>query len=324
MVSEMNRRTFVKSSLAAGLTLAAGNSAASTEQAVRQDPYKPLTSPDPLPQGHIGKLRIGRLLLGSNMITGIHDHGLSYVNALAQHYQTDKKILQTLEMAEENGIDAISVTYLPRPMKLLKQHRRRGGKMKWVMNLMVSPDPDLHAFGEEVMKAAYDGVEAIFVHGGHADALVVSGKTGLIGEAIDRIKMADLPAGVAAHNLDVVQECEKIGVPTEYYVKTFHHHNFPGAPTADQIKGATCEIPGYWDRDPQRTIEVMKTVKKPWIAYKVMAAGAIPPEEAFDYAFNHGADFVLAGMFDFEIAHDVRLARKVIEAHKSRERLWAS
>ena len=33
-----------------------------------------------------------------------------------------------------------------------------------------------------------------------------------------------------------------------------------------------------------------------------MAAGAIPPENAFPYVFNGGADFVLAGMFDFEIA----------------------
>jgi type II secretory pathway predicted ATPase ExeA len=29
----------------------------------------------------------------------------------------------------------------------------------------------------------------------------------------------------------------------------------------------------------------MKTVEKPWIAFKVMAAGAIPPSDAFKYAF---------------------------------------
>jgi hypothetical protein len=46
-------------------------------------------------------------------------------------------------------------------------------------------------------------------------------------------------------------------------------------------------------------IDFMKTVKKPWIAFKVMAAGAIPPRKAFRHAFNGGADYVLAGMFDF-------------------------
>jgi hypothetical protein len=55
----------------------------------------------------------------------------------------------------------------------------------------------------------------------------------------------------------------------------------------------------------------MRNVEKPWIAFKVMAAGAIPPENAFRYAFTHGADFVLAGMFDFEIAEDARIVREV-------------
>ena len=52
----------------------------------------------------------------------------------------------------------------------------------------------------------------------------------------------------------------------------------------------------------------MKTVNKPWIAFKTMAAGAIPPQTAFRYSFLHGADFVLAGMFDYEIADDVKIA----------------
>ncbi|MBK9137519.1 MAG: hypothetical protein IPM17_01945 [Verrucomicrobia bacterium] len=48
----------------------------------------------------------------------------------------------------------------------------------------------------------------------------------------------------------------------------------------------------------------MRSVKKPWIAFKTMAAGAIPPKNAFRYAFRSGADFVLAGMFDFETEED--------------------
>ena len=60
----------------------------------------------------------------------------------------------------------------------------------------------------------------------------------------------------------------------------------------------------------------MKTVNKPWIAFKTMAAGAIPPPDAFRYAFLHGADFVLAGMFDFEIAEDVKIATEALAPHQ--------
>lgn len=57
--------------------------------------------------------------------------------------------------------------------------------------------------------------------------------------------------------------------------------------------------------NPDEVIEFMHTVKKPWIAFKVMAAGAIHPRRAFRYALNGGADFILAGMFDWQIAEDV-------------------
>ena len=64
----------------------------------------------------------------------------------------------------------------------------------------------------------------------------------------------------------------------------------------------------------------MKTVEKPWIAFKVMAAGAIPPKDAFRYAFDNGADHILAGMFDFEIAEDVELAKAAIAGAAKRRR----
>jgi len=64
------------------------------------------------------------------------------------------------------------------------------------------------------------------------------------------------------------------------------------------------------------------SVQKPWIAFKVMAAGAIPSEEAFRFAFRGGADFICAGMFDFQIAEDVAIAKKVLAESSDRTRPW--
>jgi hypothetical protein len=46
----------------------------------------------------------------------------------------------------------------------------------------------------------------------------------------------------------------------------------------------------------------------------VAAAGAIPPRAGFPYAFNRGADFILVGMFDWQIEEDAKLARRVVAA----------
>jgi hypothetical protein len=72
----------------------------------------------------------------------------------------------------------------------------------------------------------------------------------------------------------------------------------------------------------------MATVKKPWIAFKILAAGGILPRAGFPYAFNSGADFILVGMFDWQIEEDARLARRVVSAVMSpsskRTRTWFS
>jgi hypothetical protein len=67
----------------------------------------------------------------------------------------------------------------------------------------------------------------------------------------------------------------------------------------------------------------MKAVEKPWIAFKIMAAGAIPPPDAFRYAFENGADHILVGMFDFEIREDAGIARGIL-ANVKRGRPWRS
>jgi hypothetical protein len=61
----------------------------------------------------------------------------------------------------------------------------------------------------------------------------------------------------------------------------------------------------------------------PWIAFKVLAAGAIPPARGFRYAFENGADFILVGMFDWQIEEDTRLTREIL-ANLNRTRPWRS
>jgi hypothetical protein len=53
-----------------------------------------------------------------------------------------------------------------------------------------------------------------------------------------------------------------------------------------------------------------------------MAAGAITPRIALPYAYRHGADFIIAGMFDFQVETDVKIAVDALPKLAKRKRPW--
>ena len=74
---------------------------------------------------------------------------------------------------------------------------------------------------------------------------------------------------------------------------------------------------------PAETAAWMRDRPEPWIAFKVMAAGAIHPKDAFRYAYESGADFVCAGMYDFQMVEDVNIAVAALGSGlPQRQRAW--
>lgn len=307
----MNRRTFLKTTLAA--------TAASTLSVKLPAAEAPKET---LPVGKIGNLQVSRMLLGGNLLTHYcHSRDLKYVYRLTEKYNTDEKVMETLALAEQHGINTVSMHNPPRPISVLKKYRQQGGKIQWIIcptAKVGTPDYETHV--KELVDA---GCEAIYLWGVHADPLAAAGKIDLIAKAVEVAKDHGVPSGVGCHDLNVVIECEKHKVPCDFYIKTFHHHNYPSGPKPEQLQRPYAEHPGYWCKDPQQTIEVMKDVPKPWMAFKIMAAGAIPPKDAFRYAFENGADHALVGMFDFEIAEDVALLKSMLPTI-NRTRPWRS
>ena len=335
MSAEMNRRNFVKKSMlasaGAGLAAKAGEQIASASE---KDPQTPVpvqaTNAGAMPTGRIGDMEISRLLLGGNLLTHYtHSRDLKYVYALATHYNTDEKILETLAIAEQNGINTLVVHNVRSTIAILQEHRRRGGKMQWITCTFHALVGGLARFNREIEQLVDSGTDALYVSGVEADTIcgfrnptwgdhaaerTKPADLDLLGKAVDLAKAHGLPTGLAAHRLGPIEDCEKAGIDVDFYLKTFHAHDYPSA---------TIDYDSSFCPAPEKVAEFMQTVTKPWIAYKVMAAGAIPPQKAFQYTWDHGADFVLAGMFDFEIEEDARLIRELFPGAKRQRPLRA-
>ncbi len=326
MSSQVDRRSFMKQSLAAsaGGVLAAnmGRAADQKGSAIKVEP----NSKAKMPMGKIGKLEVSRMLLGGNLLTHYtHSRDLKYVYNLTQHYNTEEKIHETMALTEAHGINTLSIHNPPGIVSMLKRYRQRyGGKIQWIICPIAEITEDMKGYADMARELVDEGSEALYLWGVRSDVLVNKGRMDLVRKAVEIGKDLGVPSGVGAHDLKVVVECEKNNIPADFYIKTFHHHKYPSGPKPEQLKAAYSEYPGYWCRDPQETIEVMKKVTKPWIAFKVMAAGAIPPKDAFKYVFENGADHTLAGMFDFEIAEDTMILNDTLANLKGRTRPWRS
>ena len=315
------RRAFIRRSVAASAAVAAAAGAGGSGAA-------DAPAPGGLPRGRIGDLEISRLILGTNHITYyMHSRDLRYVNDLSRHYNTDAKILDTFAAAEANGIDAFITHAEPKIERLFREHRdRRSGKLKWMLAPWINEDgtraTDVPGYHQAVPRLVDAGADALYVPGMITDRLVREGKGARIGELLAVIAATGLPAGVSCHDLEVVRFCEREKLPVDFYLKTFHHLRYPSAPKPDAIREPHAELPGYWCSNPEDTAECMRGVTRPWIAFKVMAAGAIPPRDAFQHAFDNGADFILAGMFDFQMAEDARIATETLARTTKRARPW--
>lgn len=263
-----------------------------------------------IPYGQIGNLKISRMFLGGNLIGGwAHARDLIYVSKLVKAYHHDQKVFDTFRLAEKCGINTILTN--PALCRVINKYwRQEKGKIQFISDCGYQDDVILG------IKVSVDaGASACYVHGGIADRLVEEGKLEVIGEALELIRRNGLPAGIGGHKLETVKGCVAFGLEPDYWVKTLHRVDYWSATPEE-------EHDNIWCTDPEETIAFMNKLEQPWIAYKVLAAGAIHPEVGFPYAFENGADFICVGMYDFQIVDDVNLAVDVLSGDLERERPW--
>jgi len=288
-------------------------------------------APGSLPCGKIRNVSISRLFIGGNLIGGwAHSRDLMYASKLFKSYNTDAKVFETLELAQACGINTIQLD--PACWEVVTKYNQQHTPK--IQTMVCIPLIDDKAKMNEQIKRQVDlGATLLYSHGGVTDSFMMGGgKIDVIGQMVDLIKAQGLPAGVGGHSLNMPVACEKDKVNPDFYVKTFHMDRYWSATPKerrkeyDWMRGNASDHDAnndnMWCNNPEETAAFMETVDKPWVAFKVMAAGGIMPRMAFPYAYRHGADFVIAGMFDFQVEDDVKIAIQSVQQARNRKRPW--
>ena len=317
MRGKSNRREFLKGAVVG--TAAGGLALSLEEKALLAAKPQQIQAPSKtgasgkMPTGKIGKLDISRIICGGNLTSGFaHSRDLVYVSSLLKHYFTDEKVFETWQKCEECGVNTAILRLDGHVLGLTRKYwKEEGGKLQWIAQIKTS-DKNLTT---EAKKAIDNGAVGVYVQGGVGDYLVENKKVDVLGRFVEFAKKNGVIAGVGGHLHAVPVACEKAGIKPDFYMKTLHSKKYWSA-------GHPKEHDNIWCKKPDETIEFMEKVKTPWIAFKVLAAGAISPTSGFKYALGNGADFMCVGMFDFQVAEDVKILKGLFARGIKRKRPW--
>jgi uncharacterized membrane protein YphA (DoxX/SURF4 family) len=282
-----------------------------------------------VPMGRIRHVEMSRILPGGNLVAGFaHARDLIYVSDMIKNYFTDEKVIENLWLYEACGINTIVFRTDEQVLRILDKYWKRGGRIQWLAQTY--PDGKDYT---NIQKAIDAGAVGAFVMGGIADRVVAENRLDDLAAPIEYIRSQGLITGTAAHAIQVPMACVDYGIECDFFMKTFHHDRYWSAHARENRSEFMHDLPydlldrnqfhdNMWCASAEEVSSFFKTNNTPWIGYKVLAAGAIRPEDGFRYAFEHGADFICVGMFDFQVIPNANTVTQVLNSGLDRERSW--
>jgi hypothetical protein len=255
----MKRRDFLKTSAALAIGSAAG---------VRTGSAAHQATAEALPAVRLGTLEVSRLILGSNPFWGYSHKSDQLDREMRRHY-TDERIVQILDEAADCGLTAVVSPPDERWRKLWVRYAGNGGRLKtWISQCHGNPAQML----SEIDGSFQAGAKAIFIQGARVEDQFGAGRFDTLRTWVEHIKAVGLPAGVAAHWPEVHPELQRRGFPVDFYFQCMYNASKTSDYSAAERKQAEATV---------------AQLKKPVIAYKILAAGRLTASEGFESAFNH-------------------------------------
>jgi hypothetical protein len=281
-----DRREFLKtmSSLSLGLSLAhlgTGLADAADSASVPQIPF--------------GKVRLSRLLCGSNPFNA-GSHLSTFVNQEMRSYYTPEQILATLRRCEAAGINGWQISGLQN-LELYRRLVDEGSRMH-IISLGRNP--------EDLPALARGGCLGVAHHGEVTDQLFKAGKLDEVRDFLQQVRDAGMLAGVSTHMPAVVDAVESKGWEPDFYMTCVYERNRSN----EELKKLLGYVPlppreVYLEEDPPRMYAAIRQAPRPCLAFKILAAGRLcdrpeTVERAYRQTFQgiKPSDGVIVGIYD--------------------------
>ena len=287
------RRGFMQSTaaMAARLSVVTVSCAAQPQRGQNQIESTP-NSEIRMPKVKFGSVEVSRLILGTNPFYGFAHFNSNYGAAMRGWY-TPERVVEVLRRCEELGVNAYNYVHLGRAQADWERYLAEGGRMRLVAQA-VGDDP------AELVRAVKP--MAAWVQGERVDNAYRAGKMDSIRDYCKKLKdLGVAMVGVGSHIPEVLMLVEEQGWPVDFYAGCVYNRRRTPEELRQLLGGELPEMLSevYLQNDPARMYKVFRQTRKPCVAFKILAAGRVAPEQAFQRAFDSikPADMVCVGMF---------------------------
>ena len=253
-----------------------------------------------MPSIRLGSLEVSRLILGSNPFWG-YAHKPGDLGKQMTQYYTDERIMAVMDEAAACGVTTVACPPDERWRNIWEKYRSNGGKLKvWIAQCHGDPKQ----MKEEISVAVKAGCHGVFIQGHRTEDAFLRRQYDMVRSWVDHSKSLNMPTGLAAHRQNVHPKAEELGFATDFYFQCFY-------------------IPEtYKEEDREKAIATISQMKKPVVAYKILAAGRLGAREAFQCALGRIAakDGICVGVFPKDQPNQVREdAQLAMEFSKKRQ-----
>jgi len=299
----ITRRQLLARGLGSGLAIAVAPTSAS------QTP----TAPSPLPKVTIAGVTIPRMIVGCNPIGG-WSHMCRNMTLAMTDYFTLERTVSFLRSCERVGLDVWLAYWDEKPRKALKTLWASGSRIR---PYFLGTLDDNGKLSRDILE--YRPIWHVH-HGNVTDMLFRAGRQSQVHDFIKRVHdELGIPAGISAHNPDCIKYAEEKGWEADFYQCCLYYVTRPHEEIRAKLGAAPLGEP-FLDTDRDAMLDVIRQVKKPCLAFKILAAGRLcdsdwSVEEAFRIALSgiKKTDAIIVGMwpkYKDEVAQNVALLKK--------------
>jgi hypothetical protein len=288
------RRSFLESAVLGALAASGAGTAAAMQAPAGAQPLasKPLPpAPIQVPKMKFGKAEISRLVCGCNPFYG-YSHFNQVLSDVMRDYYTAERVLDVWHRCNQFGVNTANYFPAPRAQEDALAFLAQGGKLNLVCQGLDDPMPMIKA-----LKPL-----AVYRHGGQTDKAFKEDRLDDVREWCKKVRDTGVMVGVGSHKPEVIKLVEDQGWDVDFFACCVYNITRTKEQLKETLHGEMVEMPTecYLETDPARMYRVIRAVKKPCFAFKILAAGRVTNvDQAFRTAFESikPTDGVFVGLF---------------------------